>query len=107
MKTKASQKNHRRLCGAAFFPPEAGSDLMWRLVVGQTKLRRGGPMFAIRCALVSLLTSCRHALLLRIRDLRRADGAVEGERRLIDVVERHGRIQIGADVKGRIPGEME
>ena len=27
---------------------------------------------------------------LRIRDLRRADGAVEGERRLVEVVERHG-----------------
>ena len=38
-------------------------------------------------------------LLLGIRDLRRAKGAVELERRLVKVIERHGRAQVAADVE--------
>src|SRR5579862_1122322 len=48
----------------------------------------------------------RHpSLFFRIRDLRRHDFSIEGERCLVEIVERHGRAEIAADVEAVVCGE--
>jgi hypothetical protein len=48
----------------------------------------------------------RHlSLFFRIRDLRRHDFSIEGERCLVEIVERHGRAEVTADVEAVVGGE--
>src|SRR5581483_6966108 len=46
-------------------------------------------------------------LFLRVRDLGHADGAVELKRRLVEVIERHGRAEIAADVEAIVDGKSQ